>query len=80
MKKQDAFLGFKKMTIVAVSQWLADEFMDSFMSDYPIEIIPNGVDTDIFKPYDNTIKKKKLQYTETSSLCTISCFTDVCYF
>lgn len=67
LKKQDAFLGLKKMTIVAVSQWLADEFMDSFMSDYPIEIIPNGVDTDIFKPYDNTKNKKKFKILGVAS-------------
>jgi len=41
----------KKMVIVATSQWLADMARSSSLfQDYRIEVIPNGIDTAIYKP------------------------------
>lgn len=48
--KRNLFTDIPHMTIVSVSKWLASEIKQSFLGDYPIEIIPNGVDTGIFKP------------------------------
>ena len=35
------------MTIVTPSQWLADITKQSFLKDYPIKLIPNGVDLSV---------------------------------
>lgn len=46
--KKEYFSGVPNMHIVAVSDWLKNEIEESFLSDYPIHRIYNGVDTDVF--------------------------------
>ena len=60
LKKKRAFDGFKDMTIVCPSQWLANYAKQSFLKQYPIEVIHNGVDTSIFHPKDTTVLRKRL--------------------
>lgn len=50
LKKQRAFTSVKNMTLVPVSEWLASEVRQSFLKKYPIRVISNGVDTDVFTP------------------------------
>lgn len=38
------------MTIVTPSQWLADCVKESFLSEYPVQVIPNGIDLSVFCP------------------------------
>lgn len=57
MKKQ-LFTGLKKMIIVTPSRWLASLVKESFLKDYPVEVIPNGIDTDVFKPTASDFRKK----------------------
>lgn len=41
------------ITVVATSSWLAEQASESrLFSDFRIETIPNGLDTDIFRPFD----------------------------
>ena len=49
-RKKKAFRNVSNMTIVTPSQWLADITKQSFLKDYPIKLIPNGVDLSVFKP------------------------------
>ena len=58
--KKQYFTNVKNMTIVAVSYWLGELVKKSFLSKYPIHVIYNGINTDIFCPVANTdeIKKK----------------------
>ncbi|MFK2292495.1 glycosyltransferase family 4 protein [Bacteroides fragilis] len=57
--KNEAFtsLDRKKLVIVPVSKWLADEVEGSFLKKYPIVPIYNGVNTDVF--VHSSINKKK---------------------
>lgn len=48
--KKALFTSVKNMTIVPVSNWLADIVKQSFFNKYPIETIYNGIDTSVFKP------------------------------
>lgn len=48
--KKMLFTSFKKLTIVSVSKWLGSIMQRSYLSKYPLEIINNGIDMDIFKP------------------------------
>ena len=48
--KKNAFLGLPNLTIVPVSNWLADQVAQSFLKDYPRKVIKNGIDLEIFKP------------------------------
>ena len=46
------------LTIVTPSRWLADTVKQSFLKDYPVEVIYNGIDLEIFKPTDSDFRKK----------------------
>lgn len=49
-EKKMLFTSLKKLTIISVSKWLSGIIERSFLSKYPLEIINNGIDMDIFKP------------------------------
>lgn len=48
--KKILFSANKNLTIVPVSEWVGRNIQKSFLKDKPIIVIPNGVDTDVFKP------------------------------
>ena len=48
--KKAWFTGVGNLTIVAPSQWLADLVKQSFLRDYPVKVINNGIDLSVFKP------------------------------
>lgn len=49
----------ERMHIITVSHWLCDTAKESFLKQYPIQTIYNGIDTNIFKPVpDNKIREK----------------------
>ena len=50
VEKKQLFSGINDMTIVTPSQWLADLVKRSFLGCYPIQVIHNGIDLNVFKP------------------------------
>lgn len=52
LDKKKAFTSLCKdrMTVVAVSEWMKGELEKSFMKDYDIRVIRNGIDTSVFAP------------------------------
>lgn len=52
--KKEIFNGINNLNIVTPSQWLANHVANSFLSQYPVKLIHNGVDLNIFKPVDNS--------------------------
>ena len=49
-KKMESFLGLDKLVLVPVSEWLAKDLKKSFLRNYHIEVIHNGINLDVFKP------------------------------
>ena len=49
-KKREWFTGVKDLTIVTPSVWMDGLVKESFLSDYPVVVINNGIDLNIFKP------------------------------
>ncbi|MBQ7549648.1 MAG: glycosyltransferase [Clostridia bacterium] len=47
------------MTIVTPSEWLAGLVKQSFLKNYPVQVIHNGIDLDIFKPTDSDFRSKR---------------------
>ena len=47
--KKDLFEGLD-LTIITPSRWLADMVDQSFLKDYPVQVIYNGIDLDVFQP------------------------------
>ena len=55
--KKKWFTGIERCVIVTPSHWLADLAKKSFLGDYPISVIHNGIDLDIFKPRQSGFRK-----------------------
>lgn len=56
--KKSIFNGVKNLTIVTPSKWLAALLSESFLSEYPIVVINNGIDLNIFKPSSSNFRQK----------------------
>lgn len=56
--KKEWFNGVEDMTIVTPSQWLADLVKESFLKDYPVKVINNGIDLSVFKPTESDFRQK----------------------
>lgn len=57
-RKKRAFTGVENLTIVTPSKWLAGLVEESFLGEYPIKVINNGIDLKVFKPVKNDIREK----------------------
>lgn len=56
-RKKELFTGLN-LTIITPSEWLAGEVKKSFMKDYPVKVINNGIDLSVFKPTESDFKEK----------------------
>jgi glycosyltransferase involved in cell wall biosynthesis len=48
--KKLCFTGVERMQIVTPCKWLASHVQDSFLGHYPVQVIPYGVDLNVFAP------------------------------
>ncbi len=56
--KKEWFTGIKNLTIVTPSEWLAGLVKQSFLKDYPVKVINNGIDLSVFRPTESDFRKK----------------------
>lgn len=56
--KRKWFTGVKNMTIVTPSQWLADLVKKSFLKEYQVQVINNGIDLGKFKPTKSDFRER----------------------
>ncbi|MFJ7735131.1 glycosyltransferase [Lysinibacillus sp. NPDC097287] len=56
--KKELFSGMKNMTIITPSKWLANLVKDSFLSEYPLKVINNGIDLEVFRPTKSDFREK----------------------
>ena len=56
-KKKQLVLGIN-LTIITPSEWMAGLVKQSFLKDYPIKVINNGIDLNIFKPTKSNFREK----------------------
>lgn len=57
-KKKAMFTGVEDMTIVTPSQWLADLVKESFLKEYPVQVLNNGIDLNVFSPRESDFRTK----------------------
>lgn len=57
-QKKTIFSGVPNLTIVTPSLWLKGMVEKSFLNDYPIRVINNGIDLEKFSPCDSDFKEK----------------------
>ncbi len=60
--KKKIFCSLQNVHIVAVSGWIKNELTNSFLSKYPLKQIYNGIDTNIFRPYQDRVYAVKRKY------------------
>ena len=56
-KKKQLVLGIN-LTIITPSEWMAGLVKQSFLKGYPIKVINNGIDLNIFKPTKSNFREK----------------------
>lgn len=56
-KKKVLFTGLD-LTIITPSRWLADNVKRSFLKNYPVRVIHNGIDLDVFQPKASCFREK----------------------
>lgn len=56
--KKKWLTGAQDMTLITPSQWLANLTRQSYLKEYPVKVINNGIDLNIFKPTDSDFKEK----------------------
>ncbi len=56
-EKKRLFQGLD-LTVITPSRWLADLVGESFLKDYPIKVINNGIDLSVFKPLKSSFREK----------------------
>ena len=56
--KKKWFTGVRNMTIVTPSKWLAGLVKQSYLKDYDVMVINNGINQDIFKPRKSDFREK----------------------
>lgn len=56
-KKKELFSDLD-LTIITPSHWLAEQVRQSFLRDYPICVIHNGIDLEVFKPRESDFREK----------------------
>ncbi len=57
-KKKKLFTGLDKLTLVTPSEWLAKLVKRSFLKEYPVKVINNGIDLNVFKPVPNNFRER----------------------
>lgn len=55
-RKRALFTAPENMVLVAPSKWLAGQVRASFLGGYPLEVIYNGVDRSVFRPFPSDVK------------------------
>lgn len=56
--KKKWFTDVPDLTIVTPSQWLADLVKQSYLKEYPVRVIRNGIDLDVFKPTPSDFRER----------------------
>jgi len=56
--KKKWFTGIANCTLVTPSEWLAGCVKESFLKEYLVKVIQNGIDLDIFRPVESSFREK----------------------
>lgn len=57
-KKKEIFSGVKDLTIITPSKWLAKLVKESYLSEYKVSVINNGINLEVFKPTESDFRDR----------------------
>lgn len=63
-KKKKCFSHVQNMQLITPSQWLADQTKESFLNQYPVSVIHNDIDHDVFRPISFLLSDEKRRIEE----------------
>jgi len=66
--KRRWFSGHENLTIVTPSKWLAGIVGESYLSSYPIKVINNGIDLNVFHPIESDLSQYGILKTKYNIL------------
>lgn len=75
-EKKALFTNINNLMLVSPSSWLKSKIEKSFLKQYPVEVIHNGVDTEIFRPRKSELKHKYGIGNKKIILCVASKWTE----
>lgn len=58
LNKKKLFTSLKNLQIITPSNWLKNHVANSFLKDYEVSVIHNGIDLSVFRPAQETKKEK----------------------
>lgn len=58
LRKKKAFCGVKNLKLITPSAWLAGLTRESFLREYPVEVIHNKIDTQVFHPCSSDFRSR----------------------
>lgn len=64
IRKKKLFNSVRNLTLVPVSQWLGNIVKSSFLSDYPVHVINNGINLNIFAPKKGNVISTKYKLSD----------------
>lgn len=56
-RKKELFSGLD-LTVITPSEWLSELTHQSFLGEYPVKVINNGIELEVFKPTDSDFRSK----------------------
>ena len=71
-QKRKSFCGVPQMVLTAPSNWLAGNIRQSFLREYPVQVIPNGMDPAVFHPVQDDGGEEKTLREELAAKYGIS--------
>ncbi len=57
-KKRELFTGLADMTLIVPSHWLEKRVKQSFLKEYPVQVVYNTINREIFKPTPSDFREK----------------------
>lgn len=58
LRKRELFTGIPNLTLITPSRWLAGLAKESYLSEYPVKVVYNTINTEIFKPTPGDFREK----------------------
>lgn len=59
VRKRAAFTGVEDLKLITPSKWLADLVKQSFLQEYPVEVVYNTINTEVFRPTPGDFRRQQ---------------------
>lgn len=67
-QKKEIFSDFENLSLITPSNWLAERVKESFLKDFPLNIVHNGINTTVFYPKNTEILRKELKIDDEEKI------------